>query len=108
MNFSKPESLNSMLYNPNTGTGRLMKRQQNLVTPQDVTVLDSTAMVGNVLMVEFVIGGHGGQGSPISNTQMAEILQTEGPRLAMDMSAAVNQLFSATRASNLSPTFSVL
>lgn len=90
MYFSKPESLNSMLYNLNTGTGRLMKRQQNLVTSQDVTVLDSTAMVEDVLIVEFVIGGHGGQDPPISNTQMAEILQTEGPRLAMDMSAAVN------------------
>ena len=68
---------------------RLAKRQQALIRPEDVTVLDTPTVMNGVLIVGFVVGGQGGQGSPISSAQMEAILQREGPNLARAMNAAV-------------------
>ena len=80
---------NHTLFTP--GRGRITKRQTTLITPADVAVLDTPVVVDGVLMVEFVVGGHGGQSPPISGTEMAALLQRDEYRqqLARDMSVAV-------------------
>ena len=65
-----------------------------------MTVLDSPTVMDGVLVVAFVVGGQGGQGSPISRTQMEAILQREGPNLARALSAAVSMYYSARHCSS--------
>lgn len=67
----------------------MAKRQQTIVTPSDITILDTPRTVEGVLLIEFVVGGKGGQPAPLTSTEMAALLQTQGPMLAMALSAAV-------------------
>ena len=68
-----------------------------MISPSDVTILESPTMMNGELVVGFVVGGNGGQGSPISSTEMEAILEREGPNLARAMSVAVSNVKHQTK-----------
>ena len=68
---------------------RLVRRQQTIVDPSDITILDATRMEEGVLYIAFVVGGQGGQSSPLTSAEMVALLQAEGNMLATALSAAV-------------------
>lgn len=73
-----------------------MKRQQESVSSDDVIILDSPFMSEDRLLVLFVVGGHGDQSEPVSESVLTNLLPTQGPRLATALTIAVSVLPDAT------------
>lgn len=68
-----------------------MKRQQALITSDDVIVLDSPFIHEGELLVPFVAG----QSAPVSESILTDLLHDEGPRLATALATAVCTLYSS-------------
>lgn len=60
------------------------------MTPKDVLIIEPLLVDQDRLQVAFVVGGEGGQSTPISRSELSSILEAEGQRLAADLSAKVN------------------
>lgn len=74
-----------------TGSQRAKRQQQSVFTTQDITIIDSPAVVDGVLMIEFIVGGHNGM-STISSREMAAVIESEGARLAEVLGRAVSSV----------------
>ena len=73
-------------------TGQNRKKRQvppAQVSPDDVIIIEPLRMVNGELLVSFVVGGQGGQSAPVSGTDVANLLEEEGPSLAMVLSNVV-------------------
>ena len=83
-----------VLSTPDYASGQSSKRKKRQappvrVFPDDVIVIEPIRVVNGELLVSFVVGGQEGQSAPVSGTDVASLLQAEGPSLATTLSNTV-------------------
>ena len=62
------------------------------MTPEDVVIIEPLLEDQGSLQVAFLVGGEGGQSTPISRSELSSILEAGGQQLAADLSAAVSAM----------------
>ena len=59
------------------------------MTPEDVLIVEPLVEDQGRLQVAVIVGGEGGQSTPISGSELSSLLQANGQQLAADLGAVV-------------------